>query len=145
MIRQEERLDALERNVEELLRLNLDMPIVVEGKRDVAALRQLGLTGEILTVNEGVPLIEFCDRLAARTNEAVLLPDWDRTGGNILRRLRDNLRGRVKMHRDIRKTFAVYAEVHDVESLPAYLGTLRRKVVMATRDPRGTHDPRDGA
>lgn len=102
----------------------------------MAALRALGLSGEIIMVHSGTPLIDFCDRLAATHREAVVLTDWDRTGGSILRHLRDNLKGRVKMHREIRKTLAVYSEVRDVESLPSYLGTLRRKVVALTRDPR---------
>ena len=135
MIAPEERLANLERAIADLVELAGSMPVVVEGRRDVAALRRLGVEGEVLTVNGGMALIDFCDRLAERTTEAVLLTDWDRTGGHILRHLRDNLRGRVRMHREVRKAIALYAEVRDVESLPTYLESLRRRVAEVTRAP----------
>lgn len=140
MIRQEERLDMLERALADLIELNRTIPIIVEGKKDVAALRALGVEGQIHMVHSGIPLIDLCDKLAVMYREAVILTDWDRTGGAILRHLRDNLRGRVKTHPEIRKTLAIYSEVQDVESLPAYLHSLRKKVVLSSRDPRGIMD-----
>lgn len=128
MIRTAERLEALDRVLDDLRELNASIPVLVEGKRDVAALRALGLPGEILMVHSGNALIDVCDALAERYTEVVALTDWDRTGGHIMRHLRDNLRGRVKLHREIRKTLATYSEVHDIEALPAYLATLREKV-----------------
>lgn len=128
MMRSAERLEMLERALDDLRELNATMPVVVEGKRDVAALRALGLHGEILMVHSGNALIEVCDRLAERYREVVALTDWDRTGGHIMRHLRDNLRGRVRLHREIRRTLATYSEVHDIEALPTYLDTLRGKV-----------------
>jgi 5S rRNA maturation endonuclease (ribonuclease M5) len=142
MIRMEERLLQLERTLDEIIQLNETAPVVVEGKRDVAALRRLGLQGKVLTINGPGSLLSFCDRLAEEHPEAILLMDWDRTGGQIMRVLRDNLKGRVRTHHRLRKNLAIYAEVHDVESLPNYLVTLRGKVSAMTRTPDGSINPR---
>ncbi len=142
MIRMEERLIELERTVEEMIELNASMPAIVEGKRDVAALRRLGLKGEVITINGPGTLVTFCDKVAEEHQEAILLMDWDRTGGKLTRVLRDNLQGRVRTHRRLRKNLAVYAEVQDVESLPNYLVSLRGKVSSMTRTPNGSTNPR---
>lgn len=142
MIRSEERLVQLERTVEDIIHLNETAPAVVEGKRDVAALRKLGLKGKVITINGRGSLLSFCDRLAEEHKEAIVLMDWDRTGGQIMRVLRDNLKGRVRTHHRLRKNLAIYAEVQDIESLPKYLGTLRGKVATATRSPTGSMNPR---
>jgi 5S rRNA maturation endonuclease (ribonuclease M5) len=139
VIRMEERLENLERVVEELVTLNLSVPVVVEGKRDVEALRRLGLVGDIV-MTHGRALLALCDDLAERHREIILLVDWDRKGGQIMRTLRENLKGRIGIHDELRRGIAMYAEVRDVESLPGYLTTLRRKVSVTTRDPG-----RDGA
>lgn len=135
MIRIEERLIALERALEELIGLSPSVPIIVEGKRDVASLRALGVPGRIEMVNRGNTLLQVCDALAERSTEVIVLTDWDRTGGHIMRHLRDNLQGRVRIHDTFRRTFAVYSEVKDVESLASYMSTLRVKVQQLTRTP----------
>ncbi len=142
MIRTEERLVQLERTVEDIIDLNENAPVIVEGKRDVAALRRLGLQGTVLTINGPGTLVSFCDRIAEAYPEAILLMDWDRTGGQIMRILRDNLKGRVRTHNRLRKNLAIFAEVQDVESLPNYLRTLRGKVSTMTRTPNGSTNPR---
>ncbi len=124
-----ERLEMLERNLDELRLLSTSMPVVVEGRRDVDALRGLGVAGEIVMLKAGAgAVLDVCDALAERCTEIVALPDWDRTGGHLMRLLRDNLRGRVDLHREIRKIFAVYAEVATVEALPTYMENLRSRV-----------------
>lgn len=133
MILAAERLEALESAVAELAETNERMPVIVEGKRDIRALRRLGLRGEILMVNTGDPLIDFCDRLAEREDEAVLLTDWDRTGGAIARKLRDNVQGRVKLEDGLRRRLSFYSEVSAVEELPGYMVTLRKRVLGEPR------------
>lgn len=128
MLSLEERLEHLEALIDELVVVNREIPAIVEGKRDVRALRRLGLEGEILMVNTGESRITFCDRLAGRYAEAILLTDWDRTGGIIARDLRDNLKGRVRLERNLRKGLALYSEVSAVEELPGYMGGLVRRI-----------------
>lgn len=137
MITPEERLQHLEQVLAALAQRALEVPLIVEGKRDVAALVELGVAGDLLMVNTGERLIDLCDGLARRCTEAVLLTDWDRTGGTIARTLRDNTRGRVRLDGTFRKELAIYSEVKAVEELPGYLRGLRRRIHRMREEAAG--------
>jgi len=117
--------------VEDLIEENQRIPVLVEGVRDVRALRAIGLTGEILTVNTGGPLLELCERLGRRHRAVLLLTDWDRRGGQLAQRLRE---GFAAIGVDARETpraklaFLSQKEVKDVESLDAYVQRAREAV-----------------
>ncbi|HEX9240315.1 MAG TPA: hypothetical protein VF910_06660, partial [Candidatus Bathyarchaeia archaeon] len=54
------------------------VPIIVEGRRDEAALRRLGVTGKVHCLKaRGESRHEFLDRLDG-TKEAIVLTDFDR-------------------------------------------------------------------
>src|SRR2546430_3196549 len=56
------------------------VPIIVEGRRDEAALRRLGVTGKVHCLKaRGESRHEFLDRLDG-TKEAIVLTDFDREG-----------------------------------------------------------------
>jgi 5S rRNA maturation endonuclease (ribonuclease M5) len=70
-------------NLEKLKDLSQDMPIIVEGKRDERALRNVGVEGEILKVQTSRSVVEFCDRAAGRYSEVILFTDLDAAGKKI--------------------------------------------------------------
>jgi dTMP kinase len=121
-------LETLEKTIDALRNLNAEVPILVEGEKDVRSLRTLGFTGELLTVYCGKDIVSLCDTLAAAYDEIVVLTDWDRKGGQIARRIKENLQGRVRCHDHARLVFAEHTMVSDVESLPSFLRTMRKKV-----------------
>ena len=66
--------------------------ILVEGKRDVRALKQLGFSGPIEQLNRGWPV----DRVVVWIVEnfdlpPIVLMDWDRTGGRLQRKIGERL------------------------------------------------------
>lgn len=126
-MRPAERLEELEAVVTELAEANRTKPILVEGQRDLAALRALGCRGLVLTVHSGEAIVQVADRIAARHDEVILLTDWDRKGGQLARLVQENLTGRVRFDLDLRRRLAKYAAVKDVESLPGYLRALARE------------------
>ncbi len=76
-------------------------PILVEGKRDKAALLSLSFEGELELVNRGWPLEKLAGWFAQRLQHKnpidakesiILLMDWDRTGGRLQNDLRRRLR-----------------------------------------------------
>ena len=76
----------------------LNVPLLVEGRRDVRALRRLGFTGPLETVNRGWSLERLVTHLFEQYGArhpvdggptVVLLMDWDRTGGRLQRTLQD--------------------------------------------------------
>ena len=86
-----ERFESLLLVLGELAEANLTTPIVVEGPRDVAALRRLALRGEVVPLNQGSPLFAFCEVLAQTTASVILLTDWDRKGGQLYATLQAGL------------------------------------------------------
>ena len=108
-------------------------PILVEGKKDVDALRALGVTGIVLTVKTGGK--SFLDAVCEIENldvpEVILLLDFDRRGKEGTKCLRKSME-RAKIKTNIKFWRALSAlvgkEIQCIESLTAYLRTLRQKI-----------------
>jgi 5S rRNA maturation endonuclease (ribonuclease M5) len=124
-----EQLDGLEDALARLDARPAGVPVVVEGRRDVEALAALGVRGPVVALNRGLPLAEFCLRLAGTSRAAVVLTDWDRKGGQLCRLLVEALEA-VDVRPDLapRRLLALHArkDVKDVQGLPTLFERLRR-------------------
>ena len=108
-------------------------PIVVEGKKDVDALRASGVAGAVLTVKTGgksfLDAVSEIEKMGA--SEVILFLDFDRRGKEGTKRLKQSLE-RTKIKPNVKFWRALSAlvgkEIQCVESLTAYLNTLRTKV-----------------
>jgi 5S rRNA maturation endonuclease (ribonuclease M5) len=69
--------------LEELSQINESVPIIVEGYRDVQALRALGIQGEIVKLHSGRSIQQFCEEFSEHHGEAVILTDWDNRGNQL--------------------------------------------------------------
>lgn len=123
-----ERLEAFEDLLDRLRRDNATTPILVEGIRDRQALEELGCRGQILVVNDGDSLVGTADRLAGEHERIILLPDWDRTGGSIHRRIKEMLQAHavtvdITYRRELARLSTKWTRT--VEGLPAFLTELR--------------------
>jgi 5S rRNA maturation endonuclease (ribonuclease M5) len=129
-----ETLEALDELLESLKEANRTVPVIVEGDKDVAALRALGLTGEVIRLNQGVSLVVFCECLSARCREVIILTDWDRKGGQLCRHLTDHCDDNdVKYDLHFRMELALLCkkEIKDVQSLPKYIHNLEERVASS--------------
>lgn len=108
--------------------------IVVEGAKDIQALRILGVNGTILTVKTGgKSFLGATAEIEQRgTDDVILLLDFDRRGKEGTRRLKQDLE-RAKIKVDMRFWHGFQAlvgrHVQCVEGLSSYLDTLDRKIV----------------
>jgi 2,5-diamino-6-(ribosylamino)-4(3H)-pyrimidinone 5'-phosphate reductase len=108
-------------------------PIVVEGKKDVETLRAFGVEGTVISVKTGgksfLDVISEIEQTGAV--EVVLFLDFDRRGKEGTKRLKQHLE-RAKIKPNVKFWHALSAlvgkEIQCVESLTAYLDTLRAKV-----------------
>jgi len=121
-------IEDLEKIVAELGEENRSVPIVVEGKKDIEALRKLDISGSIISVNAGVPLIDFCDKIAQEHTDIIILTDWDRKGGYLCWTIKRNLEGRVNCNTKYRELFAKNTMIRTLEGLPSWLETMRTKL-----------------
>ena len=112
-------------------------PVLVEGKRDKAALRALGFEGPIELINRGWDrsrhVAYFYDTYGTRNTidggpPLMLLMDWDRTGGQIQTSLRDRLNSLdVPIDENLRNVLlrTMKPERKTVEALAPFAKTLR--------------------
>jgi len=121
-------LEELEKLLSELQEENKSIPIIVEGDKDIAALRKLDIKGTILSTNTGKPLVDFCDRIAEQYKDIIILTDWDWRGGRLCHTIRKNLEGRVNCNIKYRELFARYSMIRTVEGLPSWIETMKKKL-----------------
>ena len=111
-------------------------PILVEGRRDVSALREFGFTGTIEILNRGWDqsriIAYLYDRYGCRNSvdngpSVILLMDWDRTGGRLQSTFRKRLQSLdMKIDETLWRSLMMNMkpEGRTVESLQSYAGTL---------------------
>lgn len=121
-------LEELEKLLSELQEENKIIPIIVEGDKDVAALRKLDIKGTIISTNTGRSLADFCDRIAENYKDIIILTDWDWRGGRLCHTIRKNLEGRVNCNIKYRELFARYSMIRTVEGLPSWIETIKKKL-----------------
>ena len=79
-----------------LLNSQKDSAVVVEGKRDSAALVKLGYSGKILEFHRFNGMIKFADS-AAKYHKIILLLDGDRKGKYLTKKIIELLERRTKI------------------------------------------------
>ena len=79
-----------------LLNSQKDSVVVVEGKRDSAALIKLGYSGKILEFHKFNGMIKFADS-AAKYRKLILLLDGDRKGKYLTKKIIELLEHRTKI------------------------------------------------
>jgi len=128
--KEEKILKVLEAVVEESAK---GKPIMVEGKKDVAALRALGVAGTVLTVKTGGKsfLDAICEIEKMGVPEVILFLDFDRRGKEGTKRLKQSLeRAKIKNNTKLWRALSalVGKEIQCIESLTAYMQTLHAKI-----------------
>ncbi len=123
----EDTIERIEKTIEELCEENKTTPILVEGEKDVAALRKLGISGEIIRVNSGSSISTLCDRLSSKYTQIIILTDWDEKGGKLFAIIKKNLRGRVACITRYRDAFATHSSIRTIEGLPSWIQTIQNK------------------
>lgn len=143
MISEAERLDKLEKIIEDLIERSSEELIVVEGSRDVKALRDLGVEGMIRAVNTGSSIVNLCESLSSEHDRFIILTDWDRKGGQIAHQLDRGFEScDVKRDMSMRANIArlTKKEIKDVEGLPGFIYRLQKSVL--SKSPSGHNNPR---
>ena len=124
----EKSLEDLEEALFGLREENKTVPIIVEGDKDIKALRKLDITGEIIRFNVGLSIPDFCDMISQKYKNIILLTDWDRKGGYLCSTIKKNLESRVGCNARYREIFAKRSMIRTLEGLPSWLETLRKKI-----------------
>jgi len=108
------------------------VPIVVEGQKDVDALRQLNVEGRLVSSKtSGKSFLDILTEIEnLRVREVILLLDFDRRGVEWMHRLKRHLeKTRIKPNLTFWNQLygLVGRDLKDIEGLPTYLKTLENK------------------
>jgi len=133
-VKLQEHIDKIHEVLEKLIADSAKgCPIVVEGRKDLQALEQLGIVGPAITAKTSrksvLDVIAEIETLPC--SRPILLLDFDRRGEELTKRLSRHLetskiKTNTKYWRDLRAY--VGRDVKDIEGLPTYLLTLNRKL-----------------
>ena len=132
--------EGLKRKAERLAKLleklaaeaKKDTPIVVEGQKDVASLKQLGINGDFISSKtQGKSFLDILTEIERhKVKEVILLLDFDRRGVEWTHRLKQHLeKTRIKPNLTFWNELygLVGRDLKDIEGLPTYLQTLKKK------------------
>ena len=108
------------------------VPIVVEGQKDIGALRQLNVEGKIVSSKtSGKSFLDILTEIEnLKVREVILLLDFDRRGVEWTHRLKQHLeKTRIKPNLTFWNELygLVGRDLKDIEGLPAFIGTLANK------------------
>jgi len=109
------------------------IPVVVEGQKDVAALRQLNIDGTIISSKtQGKSFLDMLTEIEQlKVNEVILLLDFDRRGAEWTHRLKQHLE-KTKIKPNLNFWNELYGlvgrDLKDIEGLPTYLETLKKRI-----------------
>jgi len=121
-------LEALEELIASLLEASgQGAAVMVEGRRDLLALRSLGLYGPVIMASR-LSALDVAEDAARNYSQVILLTDWDDKGDEMCQTIGRHLRS-VGIRPDglirSRLKSLVKKEIKDVESLGRYMERLR--------------------
>ncbi|NTV27355.1 MAG: topoisomerase [Methanothrix sp.] len=123
-------LDALEELIASLLDASYQgAAIIVEGRRDLQALRALGLPGPVIMASRQSAL-DLAEEAARNYPQIILLTDWDSKGDEMCKTIEYHLRSMgSRPDKEIRSRLKklVKKEIKDVESLSQYAQRMREQ------------------
>ena len=126
----DEVLEQIEELLAELSKVAADgTPIIVEGIKDVNALKRLGIKGSIQKISGGNSLLNFVEGLSG-SREIIVLTDFDRAGGELAKFIAKHAKTLgiepVTEFRDKLKPL-VRKNVKDIEGLAKFLQRERER------------------
>ncbi len=109
------------RNFISALNLQTDSVVIVEGKRDSAALKKIGYSGTVLEFHKFGGVVKFADSVAQYQNVIMLL-DGDRKGKYLTGKIISQLQRRTKVDLSFKKKLVsiTKGKIRFIEQLVCY-------------------------
>lgn len=126
-MRVKEKLEGTKKILNEIFKRNAESPIIVEGKKDVKALRKLGAEGDIIKIKRNDTVFHIIENLRGKYEGVIILTDWDRSGSRLYSRIKKACKANgIKYREDLRTELIKYVktEIKDIESIPKFIKRL---------------------
>ncbi len=122
---------------------NREVPILVEGKRDVSSLRRLDFQGELISLNSGHSLLGKVELMSDKYSEVIILTDFDQKGVFLKKRITSYFKSMGTEPDTYLWTFVLrYLPAKTVEELPwAYENALELNPKIPKARYQGSRKP----
>ena len=109
------------RNFILLLNSQVDSVVIVEGKRDSAALKKIGFSGKVLELHKFGGMIKFVDSVA-KYQRLIILLDGDRKGRYLTGKIVEQLQHRTKVDLSFKRKLVsiTKGKIRFIEQLVCY-------------------------
>ena len=109
------------RNFILLLNSQVDSVVIVEGKRDSAALKKIGFSGKVLELHKFGGMIKFVDSVA-KYQRLIILLDGDRKGRYLTEKIIEQLQHRTKVDLSFKRKLVsiTKGKIRFIEQLVCY-------------------------
>ena len=102
--------------------INSNILVIVEGKKDKAALQKLGINN-IMELSKK-PLFQIVEDVAHSNDECIILTDLDKKGKEIYGKLNSNLqKNGVKVNNKFREFLFKHTKLRQIEGINTYMET----------------------
>lgn len=99
--------------------------IIVEGKKDKAALQKLGIIN-IVELNKK-PLFQIVEEISNSNDECIILTDLDKEGKQLYSKLNSNLqKNGVKVNNKFREFLFKHTKLRQIEGMDSYIETFKQ-------------------
>ena len=113
-----EKAEELNRIIEKIKSLNI--PVIVEGKKDRAALEKLGIINIVELSKK--PLFHIVEEVSDSNEECIILTDLDKKGKELYGKLNSDFQKRgVKINNELRNFLFKTTKLRQIEGLTSYL------------------------
>lgn len=136
-MRLEEELEGILEVLERIKREDEDIPIIVEGEKDVKALKALGIKRKMIKIKKGKTIFRIIEDLRKKHEKVIILTDWDSSGGKLCYKIKKACESNaIKYDVEYRKQMMKFLkkEVKDVESIPTFIERAKRRLGKGNRD-----------
>jgi len=128
-MRLKEELEGVIEVLEKIKKEDKAIPVIVEGRKDMKALRSLGIERKIIRIKKGKRIFRIIEGLRDDYDKVIILTDWDSTGGKLCYKIKkacesNDINYDVEYRRQIIKFLK--KEVKDVESIPTFIKRAKR-------------------
>lgn len=128
-MRLKEEFEGLQEVFKNISSEDQDVPIIVEGKKDVEALKSLGVERKIIKIKRGKSIFRIIEELRGEHEKVIILTDWDASGRRLCYKIKKACECNIiEYDVEYRKTLIKFLkkEVKDVESIPAFVKRAER-------------------
>lgn len=117
------KIDEFKEQIEKII--SSDILIIVEGKKDRAALEKFGIKNIIELSKK--PLFQIVEEISNSNKQCVILTDLDKKGKELFGKLNSQLqRNGVKVNNKFREFLLKHTKLRQIEGLDTYLRHLQK-------------------